>query len=209
MILKILKILKILINMDTKSVDSEIINFPKDESCIDITQPIAYSNVQMIGPTGPIGGQGPRGMDGERGLRGREGPTGPPGRSAPKILSLTESICDTRLPFFPVMFYFPIQNGTFNHRHTVTNSSNQDLIERSNAFSVIFHVNAFVRIEIKLYTYDNKAIMLMDFNDKMIDIGYGPCTNLLWTGYVNSGTRLFIAGSVDNTTEGYWNINVI
>ncbi len=183
--------------MDVKVLDSEIISFPNDESRIDITQPITYSNVQMIGPTGP---------NGSRGIDGGIGPTGP---SAPKVPSLTESICDTRLMFSPIMFHFPIQNGIYNPYHIITNSPNRDIIELRGAFNVIFHINGFIRMEIKLYTYDNKTIMLTDFTDKMIDISSGPCANLIWIGYVNSGTRFFIAGGVDNATEGYWHINII
>lgn len=194
--------------MDRISSDSSIIDLPKDEACIDMTKSIAYSYFQMIGPTGPEGIPGV-GLRGLRGITGSTGHHGEDGRDAPIIPSMTERICDTSLPFYPVMFHFPIQSGGFDPHNNMTNSLNDDLVDRINAFGIRFHINAFVRIEIKIYTIDTKSVMLTDHSNRIIDIGNGPCINLKWIGYINYGTNFFIIGGVDQTTDGYWNINII
>ena len=207
--------------MDTPDL---IVHPSNDITSVDMVTPVIYANIHSRGEKGDKGEKGdrgekggignngipgPRGLQGPPGPPGIQGPPGPPGRDAFIAPSMSKIISNhnSLVPSYPVMFYFPIYKGSFDPEYNVTNSTDPYLVGRDGAFSIKFNIKAFVSIDIKLLTPENKHVILIKGYNKMVDDGDGPCINMKWTGPVDIGTQFIISGGVDEHTHGYWCIN--
>ena len=207
--------------MDTNDL---IVRPSNDITCVDMHTPVIYSNIHSRGEKGEKGEKGdrgdkgedgnsgipgPRGLQGAMGCMGLQGPPGPPGKDAFIVPSMSKIISNnqnTLVPSYPTMFYFPIYKGSFDSEYNVTNSTDPYLIGRDGAFSIKFNIKAFVSIDIKLLTPENKHVILIKGYNRMVDNGDGPCINLKWIGAVDIGTQFSISGGNEHT-YGYWYIN--
>lgn len=77
------------------------------------------------------------------------------------------------------------------------------------AFNIRFNMKAFVNIDIKLLTTDNKHVILIKGHEKMVDDGNVPCINMKWMRIVDIGTQFILSGGICEQTNGYWSINIL
>lgn len=193
------------INMDT----IEFVVEPSNHvTSVDMMSPVVYAPIH---PRGEKGDKGDKGDPGKDGKDGAEGPQGPPGKDAPIVPSMSRIICGRNaiLPFYPVQFFFPIRHGSFEPQYNITNSTDTHLVERVEPFSIRFNMKAFVNIDVKLLTPDNKHVILIKGHGEMLDDGTGPCINMKWMGIVNIGTQFILSGGIGEHTNGYWSINIL
>ena len=198
--------------MDSRcnSVDIEI-QPSKDTVSIDMLTPVVYAPIHMREVKGAKGDKGDDGIPGPPGSPGPPGPPGPPGRDALAPLSMSRIVAGplAELPFYSVVFYFPINRGLSDSKSNITNAQDDRLVDHHNAFSIRFNLNGFVHINVKVLNPDPKQILLIKDHDQLIDRGFGQCINLNWIGPVDIGTHFMLSGATDIQTNGYWNVQII
>jgi hypothetical protein len=188
--------------MDSNDTVDPIVHPSVDVTTVDTTTPVIYASVHHRGEKGEPG------KEGSRGPVGPVGPVGPAGKDAQTLLSMSQVVGGLSIPH-PISFYFPIENGLYSPRATVTNSSDPHLVDRTGPLSVYFNFKGFVQINVKITTLEKRHILLIKEYDTMVDHGYGPCINLTWTGPIQVGNSFLLSGVNDRHLNGYWHITML